>query len=249
MARSSAGRSQMPHLTALKFRDENSPNVDDSGWVPLERVTALVGRNESGKTATLKALHKFNPADRDPFIAQFEFPRCRYVRDFKGNPKKPWPVVSVTFQIGTALRARLAILLERGHPPPDAVTITRYYPADHTKAPYASRYAFQPAVTSPDPPVQRLLAALGKVEGEGPGELWSALQAHLFGAASRGEDEHTTALRDQLVPWAMAMREAVETLQNTGASLRDPAGKELVERILKDGPERLTPEATAVVGP
>src|SRR3989304_7713913 len=166
MARSSAGRSQMPHLTALKFRDENSPNVDDSGWVPLERVTALVGRNEPGKTAPLKALHKFNPADRDPFIAQFEFPRCRYVRDFKGNPKKPWPVVSVTFQIGTALRARLAILLERGHPPPRAVTMTRYYPADHTKAPYASRYAFQPAVTSPDPPVQRLLAALRKVEGE-----------------------------------------------------------------------------------
>jgi len=55
--------SQMGQLTAIRFRVQNYLNVDDSGWVPLERVTALVGRNESGKTSILRALHKFNPAD------------------------------------------------------------------------------------------------------------------------------------------------------------------------------------------
>ena len=49
-------------LKAIRFRVYNFRNIDDSGWIPLEKVTAFVGRNESGKTALLKALHKFNPA-------------------------------------------------------------------------------------------------------------------------------------------------------------------------------------------
>ncbi len=49
-------------LTAKRFRVFNYRNIDDSGWIPLERVTAFVGRNEAGKTALLKALHKFHPA-------------------------------------------------------------------------------------------------------------------------------------------------------------------------------------------
>ena len=45
-------------LIAKQFQVLNYRNIDDSGWIPLERVTAFVGRNESGKTALLKALHK-----------------------------------------------------------------------------------------------------------------------------------------------------------------------------------------------
>ena len=33
----------------------------DSGWVDVDDITVIVGKNESGKTALLKALHKFNP--------------------------------------------------------------------------------------------------------------------------------------------------------------------------------------------
>ena len=52
----------MKLLTATRFQVLNYRNIDDSGWIPLERVTAFVGRNEAGKTALLKALHKFHPA-------------------------------------------------------------------------------------------------------------------------------------------------------------------------------------------
>jgi recombinational DNA repair ATPase RecF len=87
----------MPHLTAVAFRIQNYRNIDDSGWIELERVTNLVGRNESGKTALLQALHKFHPATEIPYVAQREFPRDRFTRDFKdpGN----WPVSSVKFKI------------------------------------------------------------------------------------------------------------------------------------------------------
>src|SRR5712692_687373 len=69
------------HLS--RFRVRNFRNIDDSGWIPVERVTAFVGRNESGKTALLKALHKFNPATPEPHNPQREFPRDRYLREFK----------------------------------------------------------------------------------------------------------------------------------------------------------------------
>ena len=114
----------MPHLTAVAFRIQNYRNIDDSGWIELERVTNLVGRNESGKTALLQALHKFHPATEIPYVAQREFPRDRFTRDFKdpGN----WPVSSVKFKIeGEVCRTLEAITAPNA--PPDFVTATRYY--------------------------------------------------------------------------------------------------------------------------
>ena len=62
-------------LNATQFRVLNYRNIEDSGWIELKCVTAFVGRNESGKTALLKALYKFNPATKEPCDAQREFPR------------------------------------------------------------------------------------------------------------------------------------------------------------------------------
>ena len=62
-------------LKAVRYRVQNFRNIDDSDWIPLEPVTAFVGRNESGKTALLKALHKFKPATPEPYSPQPEFPR------------------------------------------------------------------------------------------------------------------------------------------------------------------------------
>ena len=65
------------NLTLTHFRVLNFRNIDDSEPIPVERITAFVGRNESGKTSLLKALHKFNPAIEEPYNAQREFPRDR----------------------------------------------------------------------------------------------------------------------------------------------------------------------------
>jgi predicted ATPase len=48
--------------------------VIDSGWIAVTPLTVLVGKNESGKTALLKALHKFNPFTPEPYAAR-EWPR------------------------------------------------------------------------------------------------------------------------------------------------------------------------------
>ncbi len=47
----------------------------DSGWVDVDDITVVVGKNESGKTALLKALHKFNPYKPEPYNIDREWPR------------------------------------------------------------------------------------------------------------------------------------------------------------------------------
>ncbi len=70
-------------LTMEAFRVQNYRSVEDSGWVTVTDLCALVGKNESGKTALLRALSKLKPADGERFNGQREFPRHRYTREFE----------------------------------------------------------------------------------------------------------------------------------------------------------------------
>src|ERR1700758_5295307 len=110
-------------LTPLRFRVYNFRNIDDGDWIELIQVTALVGRNESGKTALLKALHKFNPATPEPYNHQREFPRDRYTSEFKNAAD--WPVCTVVFEVGKPLREEIEAILDAA-PPPKEVACTRY---------------------------------------------------------------------------------------------------------------------------
>src|SRR5256712_14043104 len=65
-------------LRLRSFRVTNYRSVEDSGEVTVEDFRTLVGKNESGKTSILKALHKFNPATPEPFNGLKEFPRRRF---------------------------------------------------------------------------------------------------------------------------------------------------------------------------
>jgi hypothetical protein len=138
----------MARLTPKEFRIQNNRNIEDSDWIPIETVTALVGRNESGKTALLKALHKFNPATPQPYVPQREFPRDRFTRDFR-NPRD-WPVSSVKFGFDDELRrAAIAAPAEA----PALVVVTRFYDG-------FMEYAFEPDWKEPEIPPGPLLAAI-----------------------------------------------------------------------------------------
>lgn len=62
-------------LTAFRVQDYRS--IEDSGWVEIEDIAVIVGKNESGKTSFLKALWKFNPFHDEGYILNREWPRGR----------------------------------------------------------------------------------------------------------------------------------------------------------------------------
>lgn len=62
-------------MQITSFRVQKYRNIQDSGWVRLGNLTAIVGKNESGKTALLRALHKFNPFRPEPYSMDREWPR------------------------------------------------------------------------------------------------------------------------------------------------------------------------------
>lgn len=80
-------------LTA--FRIENFRSIHDSGWVEVDDIAVIVGKNESGKTSLLKALWKFKPFTDVSYDLDREWPRGR--RKDKSADKV---VATVRFEFG-----------------------------------------------------------------------------------------------------------------------------------------------------
>ena len=194
-------------LTATRFQVLNYRNVDDSGWIPLERITAFVGRNEAGKTAVLKALHKFNPAISEPYNAQREFPRDRFTAEYRDGAD--WPVCRVEFELSSEFREELGERINGSEIPQKAV-LTRYYDG-------SLQYEYDTEVS--DHPVD-------------PTELSTALDtfakgARRLSASSQDQEEATQSLRTQLADWADGYKLDVGELHD----LRAEKGVELLVRV------------------
>ena len=58
------------------FRVQKFRNIEDSGEIELlDALTCVVGKNQAGKSALLRALHKFNPHLPAPYDMRREWPR------------------------------------------------------------------------------------------------------------------------------------------------------------------------------
>ena len=84
-------------LVELKsFRVRNFRSINDSGEIDVSRITALLGRNESGKSNVLRALHSLNPADGFKVLNPIkDFPRHRKLSECNDDT----PVVDSTWQL------------------------------------------------------------------------------------------------------------------------------------------------------
>jgi len=210
-------------LKAVRYRVRNFRNIDDSGWIPMERVTAFVGRNESGKTTLLKALHKFNPATPEPYNPQREFPRDRYTREFK-NPAD-WPVCTVAFEVGKPLGQDIETILGGAAAPEEAIC-TRYYDG-HLEISFLPDIVCKPV----DPAAFR-----------------DALTT--FAAAARRlptpapDDEETTQkIRTELATWALSWQERL----NPYADLRTKNAVALLTTLRQESEARSNPRTAVLV--
>ncbi len=199
-------------MKALRFRVRNYRNIDDSGWVPLDRVTAFVGRNESGKTSLLKALNRFNPGTGERCDAQRDFPRDRYMGEYvaRNSTGAEWPVCSIEFALSESVRADIATILGRDRDLPQTVTVTRHYDGSLAFS-YAPAIADQPL--RPDP----LLDALGAV------------------APADGDGERTAMLAAWADAWRERLREAGDLRGPSGRGLLEALGRDIADLGETDG--------------
>jgi predicted ATP-binding protein involved in virulence len=58
-----------------KFKINKYKCIDHSGWIDVNDLTVIVGKNEAGKTTLLKGLHKLNPFKNEPYNIAREWPR------------------------------------------------------------------------------------------------------------------------------------------------------------------------------
>jgi energy-coupling factor transporter ATP-binding protein EcfA2 len=205
-------------LKAIRFRVQNFRNIDDSGWIPLEGVTVFVGRNESGKTALLKALHKFNPATPVPYDSQREFPRDRYTHDYENGVD--WPVCSVAFEIGESLRKEMEAVLD-GAPPPQEAICTRFYDG-------SLQIQFEPAVQITPIRSKPLVAALTTF----------ASGARRLTAPAPEQEDQTQKLRTDLATWASTWQEKLKT----HVDLRSQDGITLLSNLRKESDKYANPQ-------
>ena len=198
------------NLDAKRFRVKNYRNIDDSGWIPLERVTALVGRNEAGKTTLLKALHKFHPAIEEPYNAQREFPRDRFTAEYRDGAD--WQVCLVEFELSEPFREELEAKLSSNHIPKTA-TFTRYYDG-HCDIEYDTEITDDPV----DP--AELVTALDTV----------AKGARRIVAPDPGQEEDIQVLRTTLANWADEKKTLVAELQD----LQTERGVKLISLVQQE---------------
>jgi hypothetical protein len=210
-------------LKATKFRIQNYRNIDDSGWIPLERVTAFVGRNESGKTAILKALHKFNPATPEPYNPQREFPRDRYTREFRNGGD--WPVCSVAFDIDQRLMEKIETVVAEGSAPHE-VTFIRFYDGSF-------RVQCEPPVMSPTVDPAPLIEALTVL----------ANAARRLAAPTPEQEEQTQTLRTKLATWASASQEKM----GEHGDLRGELGVRLLSGIRTESDSHANPQTADII--
>ena len=94
----------------LSFRVKNFRSVNDSGEVRVGKLTALVGRNESGKSNLLLALLSLNPPGGPHDLSPIkDFPRHRRLSECHEDT----PVVSTRWRLDATERAELAGLFPR----------------------------------------------------------------------------------------------------------------------------------------
>ncbi|SNR39143.1 ATP-dependent nuclease [Halorubrum vacuolatum] len=107
-------------------RVRNYKSIDDTGWVEIDDLTCLIGKNESGKTVFMEAIERLSPAyGSATFDPATEYPKHRWPTYRRRHESDPDPVVSARFAIDEEERDRLQ---ERHARPVDGtVTVTRDY--------------------------------------------------------------------------------------------------------------------------
>ena len=106
----------------------NYRSIDDSSWVKVDDVTALVGKNESGKTAFLQAIRKINSisGEEDGFTIR-DYPRKGYIKYKKVHEQNPCEVAQAEFELSAEEVTEIEANFGNGVLASNKVIVTKNY--------------------------------------------------------------------------------------------------------------------------
>lgn len=114
----------MDKITIQRFRSFTEPQT----MTVEPDVTCLVGKNESGKTTILEALHRLNPANTaTTFDVPVEYPRRRLARDRRKEELEEVEPITGVFSLETPDFAAVERVLGFPPPPRTRVSASRTY--------------------------------------------------------------------------------------------------------------------------
>lgn len=114
-------------MKLVRARVTDFKSIDDSGWVDIDAVTSMVGKNESGKTAFLGALKRLNPVDGDQEFELKDFPRKGYVKYRRRHQADPATAVSAVMTLSYEEHQELASQIGEGVILSDDITVSKNY--------------------------------------------------------------------------------------------------------------------------
>lgn len=88
-------------MRLVAARVQNYKLIQDTEEFRIDDLTCLVGKNESGKTAVLRALHRLNPddADEQEFDVETEYPRHQLFDYKPHHAENPDVVITTTWSL------------------------------------------------------------------------------------------------------------------------------------------------------
>ncbi len=219
-------------FTLARFRVTNFRSVGDSGWLTLDRVTALIGVNESGKTNLLLPLWKLNPASGGLIEPVADYPKALFATI--RNAPDQFQFVTAEFDTGrdAALLADLA-----GIPAAQTrrVSVARLYSGEY-------RIAFPDFVRDDDIAPARALEAL-QAARETLAGVSEALQPAAF--------EKVTTLIADLKGLASPTANDLRLARNAVAALipEDPPATSQIIPLLRALQKTLGQQMAAMIAP
>ena len=220
-------------FSLLRYRVSNFRSVMDSGWLDADRVTALIGVNESGKTNLLLPLWKLNPASEGALQPTSDYPKALFATI--RNAPEQFQFITAEFDTGREA-ARLAELARIPLAQAGRVSVARLYDGSY-------RIAFPDYRLNEDGAVATALTALRLARTD----LDSMATCPLRDAACKLVD----ALLEELESSANVTGNDLRLARNAVAALipEDPPATSQVIPLLRDLQKTLGQQMAAMLAP
>lgn len=219
-------------FTLTRYRVSNFRSVNDSGWLSLDKVTALIGVNESGKTNLLLPLWKLNPASGGEIEPISDYPKALFAT-IRAAPEQ-FQFITAEFDTGKDSQ-RLAEMAGIPEEQVRKVSVARLYDGSF-------RIAFPDFARDDTAAINRARHSLSKAQEE-LGQLLDDLQPKAHSLVK--------AITDDLQGLATVTANDLRLARNAVAALipEDPPATSTVVPILRGLQKTLGQQMAAMMAP